>query len=196
MSNLWIETKTGKYVYNSENPDDVNIKDISSSLSKLCRFNGHSDKFYTIGQHVLWIREQMKKDGYSPRIQLLGLMHDFHEAYITDVPTPLKSYLKKDFNFDITEVEKIVDNKIYKKFNVELPSDDEIAIVRHYDLKALFVEKRFLFDKYVDWGWGTDYENDIKDEDIISLNVKYITPTNFIAKDIEDTFTELLNELR
>lgn len=160
----WIVTENGKFAFD-RNPDKdlnsefkVNIKDIANALSKLCRFNGHIDKFYSVGQHLLFITEQMKSDGYSPRLQMLGLIHDFHEGYITDISSPSKDCMRNHYLFDVSVYENAVDKQIFHDLEIIPPTDDEKKIVKYYDLLALFVEKDNLFQKYVDWEWGYDFE--------------------------------------
>lgn len=85
----WIQTRTGRQFWPLDPyPEDFDIEDIASSLSKLCRYNGHCSQFYSVAEHsvlVSWI--------LPPEFALCGLLHDGTEAYCADVPRPLKPFL-------------------------------------------------------------------------------------------------------
>jgi uncharacterized protein len=72
------------------NPDQIWIEDIAHSLSLQCRFNGHTKEFYSVAEHcvrVSWLLEDWEE---PTEVQLWGLLHDASEAYLTDIPSPLK----------------------------------------------------------------------------------------------------------
>lgn len=74
------------------NPDQIWIEDIAHSLSLQCRFNGHPKEFYSVAEHcvrVSWLLEDWEEPG---DVQLWGLLHDASEAYLTDIPAPLKRH--------------------------------------------------------------------------------------------------------
>ena len=83
----WIQTYTGRQFFPLEpRPDDIDIRDIAHSLSLQCRFNGHCRGFYSVAEHS--VRVSRILDG---RERLWGLLHDAAEAYISDLPRPLKA---------------------------------------------------------------------------------------------------------
>lgn len=85
-----IVTFTGKTFSLSE--PNFDYEDIGQALSKLCRFNGHTSQFYSVAQHCILVSEIMER--YVPTGNPIeGFLHDAHEAYISDVPAPLKSQL-------------------------------------------------------------------------------------------------------
>lgn len=79
---------------------DVCITDIVHALSLICRFGGHTSEHYSVAQHSLLVARILAALGASPEVQLAGLMHDAHEAYIGDIPTPIKIAL--GFNCNLT----------------------------------------------------------------------------------------------
>lgn len=113
----WIETKNHhKFNVFDIDPDAIDIEDIAHALSMSCRFNGHLEKFLSVAEHSVVIASMA-----TPENALAGLLHDAAEAYITDVPKPIK--VKLD---NINELDESLTKAIFKKFGVEYPIPDEI----------------------------------------------------------------------
>jgi uncharacterized protein len=66
--------------------EDIHIIDIAHALSNLCRYGGHSPKFYSVAQHAVLCSHQPG----TPQEQMEFLMHDASEAYLIDLPRPIK----------------------------------------------------------------------------------------------------------
>lgn len=82
----WICTYTGKRFYPLDpRPEDIDINDIIHALSQLCRFAGHCSSFYSVAQHCVLVSLMCPEED-----ALWGLLHDASEAYLIDVPSPLK----------------------------------------------------------------------------------------------------------
>lgn len=88
----WIATYTGhKYYPLNPRPEDVCIEDIAHALSNVCRYGGHTSKFYSVAEHsVLVTRAVMEMDPGNKIHALQALLHDAAEAYLCDVPAPVK----------------------------------------------------------------------------------------------------------
>jgi hypothetical protein len=92
---VYVSTYTGGRFY-PEDPraEDMNLTDIAHSLSMQCRFNGHTNRFYSVAQHcVLAVRElytQNEKLPPSNQMMLTMLLHDGPEAWIGDLVRPIK----------------------------------------------------------------------------------------------------------
>lgn len=110
----FMETFTGTAFYSFDpRPGEIWLKDIAHSLSQICRFNGHTKHFYSVAQHSLNVRRVLEAMGVPANEQLKGLLHDGSEAYLCDIPRPLKPYVHGYF-----EAEKCVQDMIYDKFGV------------------------------------------------------------------------------
>lgn len=86
-----IETANGLYadLLNLQ-PEQVHVDDIATSLSHICRFNGHLPSFYSVAEHSVRVAWWLRDNGQSPDIVLTGLLHDAAEAYVGDLMRPLK----------------------------------------------------------------------------------------------------------
>jgi len=82
----WGCTYTGRHYWPEDpHPCDLAITDIAHALSNMCRFGGHCREFYSVAQHSVLVSHLC-----DPADALWGLLHDASEAYIVDVPRPLK----------------------------------------------------------------------------------------------------------
>ena len=110
MSKDWIQTYTGrKFSLINPKPEDVDIIDIAYSLSRQCRFNGHTLFFYSVAQHSLLVSQNVSKEN-----EKWGLLHDAAESYIGDIVKPLKNLLGNQ----LKEIEHNIQYCIAQKFNL------------------------------------------------------------------------------
>ena len=104
--NTWLQTYTGKRMHFLDPKlDEIDIADIARSLSQMCRFAGHTKKFYSVAEHCCVIAQFASSEN-----ALWGLLHDASEAYIVDIPKPVKGFL---LNYE--ELESTVMNAICTK---------------------------------------------------------------------------------
>lgn len=78
-------------------PESIDFDDISSSLSKICRFNGQLNSFYSVGEHSVAVAHDALSRGCSIDACIACLMYDAAEAYIGDVSRPLRYLLGTSF---------------------------------------------------------------------------------------------------
>ena len=82
----WMTTFTGKRFYPEDpKPEDITIEDLAHALANTCRWGGHTDVFYSVAQHS--VLTSLVADRPYRRGMLL---HDGAEAYVGDLPRPLK----------------------------------------------------------------------------------------------------------
>lgn len=92
MSDVWIQAFTGRCVdpFNLR-PEDIDIRDIAHALAHTCRFGGHCRVFYSVAEHSIRVAKWLADSGQDTTTILCGLLHDAAEAYLVDLPTPLKA---------------------------------------------------------------------------------------------------------
>lgn len=139
---MWIETYKGnKFYFYEPNEKDIDMEDIAHSLSNICRYTGHSRKYYSVSRHSV-LCSYMSDDN---NLQKALFLHDASEAYIGDIARPFKKLFP-----EINVIEDNILNVIYKKYNI---SYDEIIHrkVKEIDDRMLYTEREVLFNSKHTW---------------------------------------------
>lgn len=111
----WMQTYTGRQFWPLDpRPEEIYIEDIAHSLSNMCRFLGHCKNFYSVAEHSVRVSWYIKDAGGTLLDQYAGLLHDASEAYLVDVPRPVKPYLT-----NYKELELNMEKCIETKFNLQ-----------------------------------------------------------------------------
>ncbi|HYI27587.1 MAG TPA: phosphohydrolase [Bradyrhizobium sp.] len=85
----WMQTFTGKQFWPLDpRASEIDIVDIAHALSLACRYAGHVRHFYSVAEHCVLLAGWV-----PPEARLWALLHDASEAYLVDVPRPLKPFL-------------------------------------------------------------------------------------------------------
>ena len=139
----YITTYTGLHFYPTEpNPDGLRIEDIAHALSLLCRGNGHTKTFFSVGQHCLHCAREAQARGYSRRVALACLLHDASEAYLSDVPRPFKQSMPQY---------RVLENRlldvIYTKFLGAPLTNEEAVLVKQIDDDMLYFDLCVLLNE-------------------------------------------------
>jgi len=136
----WINTYMGvEFSLTDLTEEQILIEDVSHALSNLCRFSGHSKSFYSVAQHSVIISEIVpEKDA------LWGLLHDSAEAYISDIPRPLK-YLMGE---NVKKLESDILKLVCRKFGLSEEMPDSVKLA---DDKMLVTEMWCLMNMKQSW---------------------------------------------
>ncbi|MCI5822839.1 MAG: phosphohydrolase [Lachnospiraceae bacterium] len=142
----YITTYTGKHFTVAEpKEEDIDINDIAHALSMLSRANGHFSQFYSVGQHSVDCAYEAIEREYSMRVALACLLHDASEAYLCDIPRPIKNKMP-----EYLKAEEVLQNMIYEKF-LKLPlSEEEQKQVSSVDDALLFHEFKLFTNEELD----------------------------------------------
>ena len=128
-----IRVLSGTYIsVLKPNPDDFQISDVANGLSKTYRFNNHAQVDYTVAEHCIWVADKVWEETHDKQLALTALMHDAAEAYLCDIPHPIKQLLP-----DYKKIELRFEEAIATKFNLKFPFP---SIIKQYDWDAVVWE--------------------------------------------------------
>lgn len=141
---------------------DINIVEVAHVLARNCRYNGHVESLgtetnghayiYSVAAHSCLVHDLMVYDklddhGHANpnmpnRAPLHGLLHDAGEAFVSDLPRPLKMYLRDVMDFDVfAQMEHDVIQAICTKYHIPMADEQEHEQVSFYDNLALMIER-------------------------------------------------------
>jgi len=142
-----IQTLSGRRVNPFDAaPEDIDPADIALALSNLCRFGGHSRAFYSVAQHSVIVCDLLAETGAPADQVLAALLHDASEAYLGDLPHPIKH--RSELGAQFKAAEHRLEAVINARFG--LPPEASAAI-KPID-RALLATERRTFSR-VAWEW-------------------------------------------
>lgn len=128
----WIQTFTGKQFWPLEPViKDIDIDDIAHALSLQCRYGGHCRRFYSVAEHCVHVSTAV-----PAKDQIWGLLHDAAEAYLVDVPRPIKKHLS-----GYKEIEANLMRAICARFGLDPVQPESVT---EADNRILFTEREAL----------------------------------------------------
>lgn len=144
----WIETYTGqRFHFENPPPEEIHLQDIAHSLAYQCRYNGHSQFFYSVAEHCVIMSDWLLDEGYSHKVALTALLHDAAETYIGDLARPVKEKVPQ-----FKAIEAKIDRAVAVKFKIIYPFP---SIIKECDTRILVDERRQVMGKTKN-EWGTD----------------------------------------
>ena len=135
-----IVTYSGKIIRPLDpDPEQICIEDIAHSLARQCRYTGHTEDFYSVAQHAVYVSELCDEDDAK-----CGLLHDATEVYASDLARPIKRFT--DWGQQYEEIENNLSIAIAWAFGLENNLGPEISIgtlplsVKEADTEMLWTE--------------------------------------------------------
>jgi len=125
----------------------VHIGDVAVQLSRIPRFVGATLEPWNVAAHSLHCSALAEADGASLQAQLAALLHDAHEAYMGDIPSPFKQAVMAEAGSMWCPL-KLAEEKLQVAVLHQLGSLDcyeaNRAEVKHWDLVSLATERKYL----------------------------------------------------
>lgn len=114
---------------------DIHLETIAYALAHTNRFGGHTRVPYSVAAHSIHVSLILERD-HGKAAARVGLMHDAHEAYVGDMPTPIKKVLG-----DVWAVlEGIWQERIGQCFGLDYNACSRAGL-KYADLTALATER-------------------------------------------------------
>lgn len=143
---FFMPTFTGK-PFSLENPqaEDVHILDVAQSLSQVCRYYGHTSRFYSTAEHSVWVSRMV-----PPHLALQGLLHDAPEAYHGDLTRPMKLLLGLRSGY--FRIEKRVTAVVHEAFGLPAKLDRRVM---EADTAICAIERIYFHPRAGVWKFST-----------------------------------------
>jgi 5'-nucleotidase len=139
-----IQTVSGRWVNPlAPDPAQIDIGDIAQALANQCRFGGHSRRFYSVAQHSTIVSDICAEHGATAGEALVALLHDAGEAYLVDLPHPIKH--RSELGPPYRRAEKAMEAAIEARFELGPPPEGMKAIDR-----SLLATERATFTSTLD----------------------------------------------
>jgi len=134
-----ILLQSGRY-FDFTRPEDCvfDILDIAHGLSNICRFGGQCQTFYSVAQHSVYVSHLVPEEH-----RMSALLHDAAEAFLGDIPRPLKGLLP-----EYKKLEERVEWVIATRFDLAYPWSQEI---KRADNAMLLAEQYQIMRNHDEW---------------------------------------------
>lgn len=157
----WIQTGSNR-AFDLRFPDPAMVDfdiDIAEALARLARFNGHVRSGpYSVAQHCVLGADAVFRDTGEREAAAAFLLHDAHEAYLGDIPTPVARALAlavgdagafadigpSVFKTALRSLKAHLDRVIYTAAGIGSAQVAFADLIRDYDLRMLATERRLL----------------------------------------------------
>jgi 5'-deoxynucleotidase YfbR-like HD superfamily hydrolase len=126
-------------------PDQLDPDDIARALANQCRFGGHSRAFYSVAQHSVLVSRLVEERGGDAEDVFAALMHDASEAYLGDMPHPLKH--RSPLGVAFKDAEEHLERAIRDRFAIRA----DVPEIKRADRALLATERRAFSAETWDW---------------------------------------------
>jgi uncharacterized protein len=142
----YLQTVSGRWVNPFDpDPSQLDAGDIARALANQCRFGGHSRVFYSVAQHAVIVSELVEQRGGDVEDVFAALMHDATEAYLGDMPHPLKHRSPLGAAFKLAEDH--LERALRERFRIRA----DVPEIKRADRALLATERRAFSAE--DWHW-------------------------------------------
>jgi len=174
----YLQTVSGKWVNPLDpDPEQFDIEDIARALGNLCRFGGHCRTFYSVAQHSVIVSQLVEERGGDAEDVFAALMHDAAEAYLGDMPHPLKH--RSALGAAFKEAERELEAAIEAHFAIKA----DVPEVKRADRALLATERRAFSAER--WRWP-----ELEGVEALDLELEAMAPQD-ATKAFLDRYAEL-----
>lgn len=118
---MWMELQHGRFYPDAPERSSYDINDIAHALSLICRYAGHGRFFLSVAQHCVEVEQAVRPR--SLRLRRWALLHDAAEAYVVDMPSPVKHLPQMK---PYRDLEARVLASIAREFGLDMPEPPEV----------------------------------------------------------------------
>jgi 5'-nucleotidase len=142
----YLQTVSGRFVNPFDpDPDQLDIADIARALANVCRFGGHCRSFYSVAQHSVIVSELVEERGGDVEDVFAALMHDATEAYLGDMPHPIKH------RSPLGEAFKAAEDHLEEVIRARFAIKPDVPEIKRADRALLATERRAFSAE--NWHW-------------------------------------------
>jgi uncharacterized protein len=142
----YLHTVSGRWVNPFDpDPEQLDAGDIARALANQCRFGGRSRVFYSVAQHSVIVSELVLQRTGDTEDAFAGLMHDATEAYLGDMPHPVKH--RSPLGAAFRAAEGHLEQAIRNRFRIK----PDVPEIKRVDRALLATERRAFSAENWDW---------------------------------------------
>jgi 5'-deoxynucleotidase YfbR-like HD superfamily hydrolase len=142
----YLQTVSGRRVNPFDpDPSQLDAGDIARALGNVCRFGGHARTFYSVAQHSVIVSELVEQRGGDVEDAFAALMHDATEAYLGDMPHPIKH--RSPLGAAFKAAEEHLERAISERFRIK----PDVPEIKRVDRALLATERRTFSGE--NWHW-------------------------------------------
>lgn len=187
-----IVTVSGRIIdFADPDPFQIALSDIAFALSKEQRFGNHLPRDWSVAQHSLLVASMVR-----PEYRLGALLHDAHEAYTGDIPTPVKLLLgSRHANTGIYLIQERLDHAIHVGLGIRPGGLGQAARfeIKAADNLALLIEAKGLSGTHGHFDYGPLEDSGF---DIESAQQYFGRLCNMSTQEVAELFCAKFLEMR
>lgn len=124
---------------------EVRHLDIMQGLAHECRFAGQIPRFLSVAEHSIKVAavaehlaQQLVRDGgmgddHVAVVALYALLHDAHEAYLKDMPSPLEARMCDVYGKPWRQIKQELQDVIHAAYNLPVLFEEGAQIIKQAD---------------------------------------------------------------
>ena len=120
----------------------INPLDLVIVLGRTRRYGGTGSVEWSVLHHSVLTAMVWLRGGYAVEDLHVPLLHDAHEAYLGDIPQPVKKALGAGYPH-LLALEKIVQDRIADSFDLPFVKEEQRRQLKLCDFAALLIDSTF-----------------------------------------------------